>query len=209
MISQEHIDKSIEKALRRESNLTPELLNIRGFSTQTMRHFFNNLCNIKGTYLECGLFCGGTFCSSFNPELTSIGVEDYSQDFSVSTVKEELNKNVEANSNRGYITKIYYEDCFKINLEKFNKGIDIFFFDAEHSEQSQAKALPYFLDNMEDTFCFLVDDYNWDTVREGTKRGLRELKDKINIESEWVLGEGFHDHPIWHNGLAIFLINKK
>jgi len=51
-----HIEQSIQKALAGQSNLTESELAVGGFSTPTMRHLFNNLCDIDGTYLEVGLW---------------------------------------------------------------------------------------------------------------------------------------------------------
>lgn len=210
-VSIEHIEKSIENALAGKSNLTQDILNVRGFSTPTIRHLFNNLCDIDGTYLEVGLFCGASFCSSFNPNCTSIGVEDHSQDFSAGfeLVKQELKENVDRFSERAKEVYVHYVDCFSMDKSVLPK-IDIYSFDGFHSEETQAKALPYFLDNMADRFIWIVDDYNWDYVASGTNIGLQSLSDKIEVEKAWVL-RGYHlnNDPIWHNGIVIYLIKKK
>ncbi len=211
MVNQEHIEESINKALLGQSNLTQDVLNIRGFSTPTIRHLFNNICNIEnGTYLEIGLFCGGTFCSSFNKDTISIGIEDFSQDFGVNTVADELPKNINENWRSAKDVHLFNADCFKIESIEYNSGIDVYFFDAEHSKESQAKALPHFIKYMSDKFIYIVDDYNWALVNEGTAEGFETLKGEIEIEKSWVLKGGLlQDDPIWHNGVAIFLINKK
>ena len=212
-LTQEHIQNSIDKALRGESNVNQDILNIRGFSPPTVRHLFNNLCNIKnGNYLEIGLFCGATFCSSFNEDTVSIGIENHSQDFSAGfdLVKQELEQNFKQFSNRAKDAHIFYEDCFEIKKLEYPFGFDIYFYDGWHSEELQAKALPHFIDNMADRFVWIVDDSNWDYVASGTNIGLNELKDKIDIERVWTL-RGYHlqNDPIWHNGVNIYLINKK
>ncbi len=214
MITKEHIDISIKRAIEGQSNLSKSQLEVRGFSTPTMRRLVNQLCNMegRGTYLEVGLFCGGTFVSSFNPNTVSVGVEDHSQDFSAGfeLVKKELKENIDAHAERALEIHTHYEDCFKIDITKLPNNIDILFFDGEHSEESQAKALPYYFDRMADTFLFMVDDWAWQPVFDGTNRGLRELQDKMTVEMHWPLrGYSLNDDPIWHNGVALFLINKK
>lgn len=214
MISVEHINKSIEKALRGESNLTQDILNVRGFSTPTIRKLFNCLCDTSEpiTYLEVGLFCGATFCSSFNKNCTSIGIEDHSQDFSegFEKVKQELKDNLDKFSNRAKEVHVHYEDCFKIDKSKLPNNIDILFYDGYHGEEEQAAALPAFFDKMADKFLWIVDDFNWTYVAKGTDIGLASLKDKINIELCWPL-RGYHaeNDAIWHNGLNLYLISKK
>lgn len=206
----DHIQQSIDNAIAGISNVSKEILDITGFSTPTIRQLFNNLCDIDGTYLEVGLFCGASFCASFNKNCTSIGVEDHSQDFSAGfeQVKKELEENVDRFSDRSKEVQVHYVDCFKMDKSVLPK-IDIYSFDGFHSFDTQSRALPEFLDNMNDTFCFLVDDYSWNYVKAGTLSGFELLKDKIEIQKQWVLGEGCNNDPIWHNSVAVFLINKK
>lgn len=209
-----HVDNSIVNALSAESNLTEEILKIRGFSTPTIRHLFNNLCNIKGQYLEIGLYCGATFCASFNKDLTSVGIEDFSQNFGVDSVERELMDNIERAklSQEPRMVATENRDCFKtnwLNEQPPTGNFNILFYDGEHSKESQAKALPHFLDNMADRFLFIVDDFAWTPVHEGTEIGFQQLKDRITIEKEWKLkGKKDHDDPIFHNGVGIFLISK-
>ena len=206
-----HINDSIERALSGNSNLTPDQLNVRGFSTSTIRRLFNNLCNIEGTYLEVGLFCGATFISSFNQHLVAIGIEDHSQDFSegFDLVKRELKENVDKAANRAKEVKIHYADCFKIDKSILPDNIDIMFWDGEHTLENQSKALPHFFDKLAERFVVVTDDYNWADVETGTNIGMQSLKDKMAIENCWVLrGYQLQNDPVWHNGVHILLANK-
>lgn len=210
MITEQHIEQSISNAILGISNITEKQLSVDGFSTPTMRHLWNNLCCIDGIYLECGLFKGGTFVASFNKNCQSIGIEDYSQPFGESNVKSILEENIEANKGLSKECKVHFEDCFSIDKEKLPSNIDILFFDAEHSEESQSKALPYFFNNMSNTFLYIADDAHWKSVIDGTANGLFSLKDKIRIDNTWCLsGHQHNDDPIWHNGIVLFLISKK
>lgn len=213
-MTSEHIQLSIKRALEGQSNLSQEQLAVRGFSCPPIRRLFNHLCNIEGgvVYLEVGLFCGATFVSSFNPNLTAIGIEDHSQDFSegFELVKKELKENIDKFSDRAKEVYVHYEDCFKIDKDNLPDNIDIFFYDGNHSEENQAKALPYFFDKMADKFIFIVDDFNWPEVFNGTNRALAELAEKIDVEYAQVLrGYQLQNDPIWHNGLCVYLIKKK
>jgi hypothetical protein len=206
----QHIEKSIADAVAGKSNMTAEIFQIRGFSTMTIRRLFHNLCDIDGTYLEVGLFCGASFCASFNKNCTSVGVEDHSQDFSAGfdNVKQELKENIIAFQHLAKDVKVHYADCFAMDISVLPK-IDIYSYDGWHSEEHQAKALPYFFERMNDKFIWVIDDTNWDYVASGTKMALESLKDKIHIEKEWELrGSYLNNDPIWHNGVKIYLINK-
>lgn len=212
MITPEHIQLSIKRALEGQSNLSPEIHDIRGFSTQTIRRLVNNLTQGAQTYMEVGLYCGATFCSSFNSNCTSIGIEDHSQDFSAGfeQVKKELKENVDKFSELAKEVYIHYEDCFKIDKSLLPSGIDMLYYDGEHSAINTAKALPYFLDNMNDTFLYMVDDVRWGSVMAGLIYGFELVNSKCDIIQEFRLyGEQPNDDPIWHNGVALFLIKKK
>lgn len=209
-LTPEHINLSIKRALEGQSNLSQSQLAVRGFSTPTIRRLFSNLCNIEGTYLEVGLYCGGTFVSSFNHNLISIGIEDYSQDFSVNTVKEELQINVVTHGDKAKSVQVIDVNCFSLDKSVLPENIDIFFYDGNHAEEFQANALPHFIDKLANKFIYICDDFNWKEPFEGTNRALESLKDKVEIEYVQVLrGYYLQDDPIWHNGVAIYLINKK
>lgn len=209
----EHIEESIQKALNRTSGIDAEILNVRGFSTVHIRELFHALCDFPESinYLEIGLYCGATFCSSFNKNCTSIGIENHFQDFGEGfhKVKKELADNFNKFMDRSDSAYIYYEDCFTMDITELPK-IHIYFFDGFHSEETQSKALPHFIDKMSDKFIFIVDDINWPYVKKGTEIGFEILGDKIEVEREWKLrGQQIHNDPVWHNGIDIYLINKK
>lgn len=212
-MTQEFIENAIKLALDRKSMIDPEVLKIGGFSTPTIRELFHALCgnskdNLK--YLEVGLWMGGTFVSSFNKNCISIGIENFQQDFGVVGVKEILEKNIEENKHKAKDVILYYEDCFTMDKSKLPDNIDIYFFDGYHSEETQAAALPAFFDKMADKFLWIVDDFNWTYVAGGTNRALFELKDHIDIEYYQILrGYSLENDPIFHNGIALYLINKK
>ena len=152
------------------------------------------------------------FCSAFNDSLTAIGVEDHSQDFSegFEQVKKELKENLAEFTPRAKEVKVHFEDCFKMDKSLLPDNIDIYCYDAEHSMESTAKALPYFFDKLADKFILILDDVNWQCVLDGINIALEELKDKIDIEKVWMLrGYNLQNDPIYHNGVAIYLINKK
>lgn len=88
-------------------------------------------------------------------------------------------------------------------------GVDFYYFDGEHSFESQAEALPYFFPRLSDTFIFMVDDMNWTSVQAGTEAGFNALGKKVRIEKHWQLvGNKLQDDPIFWNGVGIFVCSK-
>lgn len=209
VIAAEHIDASIACALRGESHLDPAVLDILGFATPTMRHLFNNLCNVEGLiYLECGTYAGATFCSAAsNNPCRVTGMDNFSQAWHAGR---DIRAEFMANRDRFAPGSQFLEgDCFNSPVPPALPRIDIFYFDGDHTQEAQARALPHFFDRLSDTFLFIVDDYNWSQVQMGTYRGLEALTGKIHvIWSKHLTGEIAQDDKIWHNGVALFLCKK-
>lgn len=204
-MTKEFIDEAISKALNGQSGIDQDVLQIKGFSTPTIRGLFHALCDQDRpvNYLEIGLFYGGSFFAALNKKVTAIGVEDHSQDFSegFENVKKELKENYEKFKDKGNAVHIEYADCFTMGKDVIPDGIDVYFFDGFHSHETQAKALPHFFDKMADRFIWVVDDFNWEYVASGTNAALIELEDKIEIEHCRVLrGYLLNNDPIFHNG---------
>jgi hypothetical protein len=89
------------------------------------------------------------------------------------------------------------------------KEIDVYFFDGPHSEEDHYDGVRVINSLNYESLLFIVDDWNWDTVRLGTLRGLESLDAKIvgRIEifpSASTLGR----HSRWHNGYAFFVLEK-
>lgn len=210
-MTNDYISQCIARALKNDVELPDSVYKIRGFATPTMRRLIHALCAYgKITYLEVGTYCGASFVSSFHGDGVSIGVDNWSQGFNSVYGNEEFSDNVEKHMDHAGAAIVCDKDAFSIDLAEFPENIDIYYYDGEHSEESQAKALPYFFPNLSDTFIFIVDDTNWPQVKSGTEKGFLALKDKIKILGKWSLTGtgGRHDDAIWHNGMMITLIQK-
>lgn len=214
MINEEYISEAIEKTLRGESNLSEDILAIRGFSNANIRRLINNLTNSDKPiiYLEAGVLMGGTFVSSFNKNCTSIGFEDFSQNFQIDFPgynKEELEKNIKLSRDRAKEIYMHYT-CF-LDSDKNNlpKGIDIFLMDAEHGLQNQSVALPEIFDNMAERFIYVTDDAEWPEVSQGTGVCFKFLRNKMWVERTWELRNKNKKDTTWVCGVNIYLIKKK
>ena len=204
-----HVTHAIARTLRGEAYLDKDCLDIRGFSTPTMRRLFSNICHLPGaTYLECGLYCGGTFVSAFNNNpIHAIGVEDFSQDFGVASVKQELAANVDAKRKTADSVEWIDADFFTVGRQLVKTPVDIYFYDGNHALEFQRRALPEALPLLNDSFIHIVDDYNWQSVNEGTAQGLK--KSGVTIKRVWrFCGQQMQDDPVWHNGVCVMVLSK-
>lgn len=204
-----HLEKSILLGEAENSKLIPEILNIPGMSSPKVRHFLNNLCSLPGTsYLEVGVWQGSTFISAlFGNEDTishSVGLDNWSQfGGPFSPFISNLTTFIPT-----YKGKFFSADCFSINKKTvFSAPVNIYFYDGDHSFTAQKMAFTFFNDVLDDLFIAVVDDWNYDAVREGTDAAFRELNYEILYES--ILPARFAgDKQQWWNGLYVAVIRK-
>lgn len=206
-----HVEDSIHKALRGESKLDEFVLGIKGFSTPTMRHLFNNLASKAQRYLEVGLYAGGTACAALykNKDLNSFLFENQSQSFGNDTVFDELQENIIKVQPHAGTMNVLWEDFFEWSedLESNALSCDMIFYDGEHSAENQRRAVFECSRHSDKTFILIVDDFSWNTVGEPTKQAISEAG--LNCLKSWELyGATKNDDSIWHNGLGIFLLER-
>jgi hypothetical protein len=206
---------AVNNAISEQSKLTPDILKISGMSSNKVRHFLNNIITPTSRYLEIGSWRGSTFVSALfknNPEIA----------FAIDNWSEFTDPNLQSGSGVGpqqafmenvkkYITcdyNVIEGDCFKINpVENRIKNINTFFYDGSHDLNSQKQALTYYYDFLSDCFIFMVDDWNEDSTRIGTKIAIEELNLKTIYE---YVGKADHngDRKNWWNGFYISVLKK-
>lgn len=205
-----HIANAIEAAKRGISGLPASVLAIKGFSTPKIRQLiFNLLASEKPVnYLEVGAYIGGTACAAISQEnVTAMIFEDGSQPFGAENVLGQLNANLisaKMGAHSGYT--LVPDDFFQ--YESLRGNIDVFFYDGEHSMEKQQGALLGVVNHLADYSIFLVDDYDWPDVREGTERGLEQISEQFEVVGRWELSDKRPDGPNWHNGFAVFLLHR-
>lgn len=217
-----HIVLSIQNAENGISNIDPntdegkEILEYSGYTGSRTRHFYNNICsnrlkNIK--YLEIGTWNGSSSISAvYKNNIDALFIDNWSQfngDSSIFT--ENINKfNSDSNC---YLLE---SDCWKVDLNNLEVGpFNIYLFDGDHSELDHFKALEYYLPVLDNEFIFMVDDWNWPNVRDGTMRAIRELDLFVKFRHElFVSSDDLKNMPehkgkeTWWNGCGIFLLSK-
>lgn len=207
----EQIKLAIEKAERRESNLTPLALSVPALSSLNIRHLMNNLGAISTRYMEHGVHKGGLFCSTIcnNPNLEVVTAVDnwesdernedkaYPQFMENATMLKPLDTNL----------MVIKNNSFDVAPELISGPIDLYLFDADHSEDSQYKALLHFLPAMADEFIWCVDDLDFPEVLAGTDRALKDAPVEILYEKRFK-GNNHDNDQMW-NGFGVFLLKKK
>lgn len=195
-----------------------ELLEYEGYTGTRTRHFYNNICNsdklenIK--YLEIGTWNGSSTISAiYNNKLTGLFIDNWSQFGGKPDIfKENLDKF--GNDDSQYY--LLEQNCWEVDLNELDIGpFNIYLFDGDHFELDHFLSLRYYYPVLEDVFIFMVDDWNWPNVRDGTMRAINELNLHVLFRHEEFVSEdelkNMPEHKgkqTWWNGIGIFLLSK-
>lgn len=205
------IKACIDQSADRKSKLTPLALSVPALSSLRIRHLMNLLGSISLNYLEHGTHKGGLFCSTIcgNTNLKYItAVDSFASDaLNEDKAEPQFYDNVSMLKPLDTYFSCFKENSFDVNPELINGPIDLYLFDADHSEDSQCRALTHFLPAMNEYFIFCVDDFDFPEVSAGTWRGIKESG--VQVLFSWI-GEGNdHDNEGLWNGFAVFLLKKQ
>jgi hypothetical protein len=208
------IEKSFENAEKNVSKISDEIIKMSGMSGIKTRHFYNNLLNSENArYLEIGTWKGSTVCSAmYKNSATVVCIDNWSE---FGGPKQEFITNFE--KFKGENTATFIEnDCYKISISDLPiKKFNIYMYDGNHTFDSHYKALLHYYDCLDETFIFIVDDWNWEDVRNGTKNSIQKLNLKVMYEKEIRLTwDNTHTSKskakkTWWNGIYISILQKK
>ena len=188
-----HLENSFDRAEKGLSKLDDYILNMEGMSGVKTRHFYNNvvdfpnkiekLPNFDVRCLEIGTWKGSSTCSLLCGNRVDITSIDNSSQFG--NVKEEFAENTRKYLELGQNQlRHYIEDCWKLQpyeeLGKFN----VYLYDGGHTQEDHYKSLTHFYPCLDDKFIFIVDDWNWQQVRDGTFKAISELNLMILWEKQ-------------------------
>lgn len=211
------IKEAIEKALKRESKLTTEALEVPSMTSLNIRHLLNNLGAISENYLECGSHLGGHFCSVIfgnNNLKSAVAIDNYSEFDRSGTARKGFLDNVEmfAPKEKLFYWKLITEDCFTVKeistRGSLNQKFDLYNYDAQHTESAQQMAVSHFLPNLTKEFIMVVDDWSFDGVESGTRNGIILSGLEVLFEQIFITPENEQPNEHWHNGYAIFYLKQ-
>ncbi len=207
----ELIDLAIERAIQRQSKLTPEAFQVPMLGSLQIRHLLNNLGALAENYLEHGVHKGGSFCSTIcnNQLLTATAVDSFESDLTnqVDPAEPIFLENANKFLHPGTTFKLIKSDSFAVSPEQIENKIDLYYFDGDHSYESQRKALTHFKDAMDEEFVYVVDDFMLPEVAQGTMDGIKDGGYEVLYQRELVTNHEY-DNESWWRGFAVFLLRK-
>lgn len=216
-----HLETSVENSFKKISKLTNSFLEIHDkdsrMTSHKVRMLLNNLCDFKGcNYLEIGSWRGSSFQSAiFENNITATCI-DWWRNFgcngkiSRDIFFRNLYKTLELEKNSTYKElKIIDNDAFDVNINELKKDVNVYFYDGDHSEESQYKGFMYFDFILSQEFFVVIDDWNDNYVRSGTRKAFDELNYIIlqQYELPGVFSDWKNDDLYW-NGLYVAVVNK-
>jgi hypothetical protein len=217
-----HLKHSVEVAEACASRVDDAVLAMNGMTGTKTRHFYNALGSLPGArYLEVGTWSGSSFCAALcgNAMECATAVDNWSQ---FGGPKAEFEANLE--SYRGANGARFVEgDCFdpatvervaSSGLPGGRQRYNIYVYDGHHSEESHYKALTEYAACMDDAFIFVVDDWNWSNVRDGTKNAIMDLGLRVAHRFQIIYTTDNAHTPMdvarreWWNGIGMFVLEK-
>jgi hypothetical protein len=208
----EHVEMAFKNASLDKSKLTDEILNMDGMSGKMTRHFYNNLLDRDDVrYLEIGTWKGSSVCSAMCGNKANVVCIDNWSEFG--GPKEEFLKNFNAYKGENQ-ARFIEEDCYKVDISQLPK-FNIYMYDGNHTKDSHYMALVHYYNCLDDMFVFIVDDWNWKEVRNGTYESLKKLNLAVLYEKEIRLTtNNMHTSPnlareTWHNGIYVAILQKQ
>jgi len=207
-----HVEEAFEKAERGESKITNEIINMEGMSGIKTRHFYNNLLQCEDArYLEIGTWKGSSVCSAMcGNKAKVVCIDNWSQ---FGGPKSEFLSNFGTYKGEND-AKFIESDCYQVDISTLPK-FNIYMYDGEHSKENHERALTHFYDCLDDVFVFIVDDWNWRQVREGTYESF--LKLQLTVQYSKAIRTTYDDRDVifgspeqkaWHNGIYVAILQK-
>lgn len=213
------IRDAIERAKIHQSKMDELAWGVPALSSLKIRHLMNNLGAISTHYLECGVHKGGLFCSTIrnNPNIvTAFANDNFASDSdNEDKVYPQFISNVEKCKSEQTHFLPNIRETFECDPLEIKSPIDLYLFDADHSYESQRKAMTHFLPAMADDFIVCVDDWQYGDVKRGTIDGILDSECDILFQEELLNTEPYTDPETDHRneefwrGFYVALLKKK
>lgn len=180
-----------------------------GMSGQRFRSFLNHLSISLDcfNYLEIGVWRGSTAkCVLHESKASAILIDNWSQFGGPKKIAQKKLKKYIRNS-RANILDI---DFNEITETSHHLEPHVYFYDAAHDYDSQRAAIELLDKMLFQELIVIIDDWNWDNVKKGTRDALKSTK--VSPIAEWEITTRFDymggRFSSWHNGVFVCVLRK-
>jgi hypothetical protein len=204
----QHLERCFQNAEQRISKICQEIIDMDGMTGTKTRHFYNNLLDMNDArYLEIGTWKGSSVCSAMYKNKAKVVCIDNWNEFG--GPRAEFFENISKFKGDTYCDFIC-DDAFQVDISELPK-FNLYLYDGDHLEEAHRLALTHYIDAMDSTFIFVVDDWNWEQVRNGTRRAIDELGLQVVWEqAKECLYTGLkgESSKTWWNGMWAAVLQK-
>lgn len=204
---------AFDKALSGAPIFNARVYDVEGFCGRKHRAFINLLIQMveDARYLEVGVFRGATLCAAVSGnKVRALGVDNWSE---YGGKANEFYANLAQIKDVQSSVSILEQDFRTVPYDHIGK-FNVYFYDGPHSYEDQYDGVLLALPALDDLAVLIVDDWNWERVREGTFNALADSGATIDygIELRTSMDESIpsfaHRESHWHNGICAFVIRK-
>jgi hypothetical protein len=157
-------------------------------------------------YLEIGSWKGSTISAAMcGNSMTCVAIDNWSEFGGPKNVFMANFDKFKGDNNATFIEK----NCWDVDVSGLGK-FNIYMYDGNHTETSHYEALNHYLPCLDDEFIYLVDDWNWKNVRNGTLNSIKDNNWEI-LYQKTIRTKGNPKKPYrshWHNGISIFVLGS-
>jgi len=207
------LSEAFEHALGEAAPLPPLVTGMEGMSGQRYRRFINRLIASlpRAAYLEVGSWTGSTLCAAVHGNrLRAFAIDNWSMyGGPLQAFLRNLSECDCTGADLNFLTADFRQVDYTA-LGTFN----VYLFDGPHEHADQHDGLVLAAPALAEEFVFLVDDWNWPAVRNGTAEAVAALGLNVlaGIEVRTTL-DGSHpvvarQHSDWHNGYWLAVLRK-
>jgi hypothetical protein len=202
------IDECLKKANSDDSTLPAEIFKYLGMSGDRTRRFYNAICSRPNTsYLEIGTWYGSSSISAmYGNSVNATFIDNWSQFGGNMT---HLTTALEKYKGNGTY-RLIESDAWAVNHTDLGL-FDVYLYDGPHEYDDHYNAISHYIQHIKDGGIVMIDDWNWDRVRNGTLDAFRDLNIDIIYKHEVLtdvkdFNVNDRSNAPWWNGIGIFVI---
>jgi hypothetical protein len=195
------------------SKLSGAAASIYGMIGKKNRHFYNRLLELEGARcLEVGVWKGASSAALMDGNSARITFVDNWSEFGRvrSSFVETMNRFRGSND-----VALVEANVFNLDPALLpHRPYDVYVYDGGHTEQNHFDALAKMLPALTSSFVYVCDDWNWPSVKDGTRRAIAELG--LTVVAEWERSPPSNEcastsndaYNCWWNGSWVAVIRK-
>lgn len=205
---------AFRRAMELHHKLPEQFLQMQGMSGRKYRYFINNLMSLirLPRYLEVGSWAGSTACAAMYGNVGQVLCIDNWSEFG--GPKDHFISNTNAAKNPGIDFKFIEKDFRLVDYSSIGL-FNVYLFDGPHEYKDQYDGLITAQSALDREFIFIVDDWNWERVRQGTFAAIKDsniiVSSYIEIKTSQCNATPLlkFEQSEWHNGYFIAHCIKK